>query len=126
MKKVVPKLLYDAVSHSNLPVWEITQSNGNKLYYERKHYKMLIPIGIINSINISNTRCDVFDVVKLNKGEKINVIKESKEFPIPSNWYGTNLKYCINNAPKNNLKSLNKNKNKNKRKEVNDLNELNE
>jgi len=105
MKKVIPKLIYDSVSHTDLPVWEILQSNGSKIYYERKNYKGLIPIGIMDSLNVCNTRCNVFDIVQFKKGEKINLIKESIDTPIPSNWYGTNLKYCINND-----KTSNKNK----------------
>jgi hypothetical protein len=100
MPKVSPKLIYDAISHRDVPIWEVTLHNNTKVYYERKHYKGYIPIGIINSTMIGDTRYNVFDLVKLNKGDTINIIKETSENPTPMSWYGTDIKKCINKIPK--------------------------
>ena len=100
MPKVSPKLIYDKISHRDVPIWEVTLQNNTKIYYERKHYKGYVPIGIINSTMIGDTRYNVFDLVKLNKGDTINIIKETSENPIPMSWYGTDIKKCINKIPK--------------------------
>ena len=100
MPKVLPKLIYDAISHRDVPIWEVTLQNNTKVFYERKHYKGYIPIGIINSTMIGDTRYNVFDLVKLNKGDTINIIKETSENLIPMSWYCTDIKKCINKIPK--------------------------
>jgi len=100
MPKVSPKLIYDKISHRDVPIWEVTLQNNTKIYYERKHYKGYVPIGIINSTIIGDKRYNVFDLVKLNKGDTINIIKDTSENPIPMSWYGTNIKECINKIPK--------------------------
>jgi len=116
MPQVLPKIIYDSVSHRDLPIWEVTHQNNTKNYYERKHYKGYIPIGIIKSTIIGDTRYNVFDLVKLNKGDTINIIKETSENPIPMSWYGTNIKKCINKIPKTKKISKNKINKINKRK----------
>jgi hypothetical protein len=100
MPQVSPKLIYDPVSHTDLPVWEVTLQNNTKIYYARKHYKGYIPIGIVNSFFIDETRYNVVDVVKLNKGENITITKETSENQIPMSWYGTHIKECVNKMPK--------------------------
>ncbi len=100
MSKVLPKIIYDSVNHKDLPIWEVTQQNNSKTYYERKNYIGYIPIGILDTTLIGETRYNAVEVVKLNKGENITIIKETTENPIPMSWYGTHIKECVNKIPK--------------------------
>jgi len=89
MSRLIPKILYNPKTHIDVPVWELNLVNKPKVFYERKHIKGFLPVGVLGSFNLNKTLVLVLDTVYLKPGEHIN--KFSDDFEIPMNWYSKNI-----------------------------------
>ena len=87
MTTVVPKLLFCETKHCQLPVWEIVTSQGVCIYYERTHRKGWRPIGVVADFNMGDTPVSVYDCVRLQRGQRVYILKERDGYIAPESWY---------------------------------------
>ena len=94
MSIVTPKLHYDRKLGTQVPVWEITDKRGRKLWYERVHRDGYRPIGCTSStIQPDGGMINVVEsVTKLGtrpdgREREIFVLKEEDGFEAPMSWY---------------------------------------
>jgi hypothetical protein len=95
---MAPKLLYCPVKSMNLPVWEICTKEGRTIYYERIHYAGLIPVGIINTIQIGGTTIGVYKSVCTKQNKNPRILKAKDGYTAPSSWYRTDTKFIPNDG----------------------------
>lgn len=93
MSTVVPKLLYSPTKVQDIPVWEITTEGGNKIYYERFHYRGLRPIGVKETFRLSNSSLSVCDTVKTSGGHMPPVLRAKAGYVAPMSWYEPDPQY---------------------------------
>jgi hypothetical protein len=91
MSVVVPKLFYSKQTGSNIPVWEIVSKNGHHIYYERFHYKGLVPIGVRENFQYGGSTFRVCETVKIHNNKPPVILKAKDGYVAPMSWYEDEL-----------------------------------
>lgn len=86
MSFVTPKLVFNPVTNTDAPVWEITTATGAKIYYERKQRPGLIAVGNKGHCNVGSALVTVHDVVTPPQ-QGIRILLEQDGFVAPDAWY---------------------------------------
>lgn len=87
MTTFAPKLYFSKEQARQIPVWEIRDEKGERVYFERQKKAGLIPVGCREVYQQGGTTVVVCDVVSDFGHKKPYIFSQRDGYYAPSSWY---------------------------------------